>query len=250
MSFIIASTAECELGLSSVRKVGPGPAPGLNRLFFKSHKHASLSKFFSLQGYVTAGMFVGMMIGGWLWGALADRFGRKPPLMVALAMNSIFGLLSSMTQSYAGFLVCRILSGVGYVGQLTLQEFLSAQVALRILPHRHHPASTIACADRVGGSIPIVFTYVCEFLPVKARGPFLNLVATFWMVGTIIAATLAWIIIGLSVGAQVYMSSWQGFVNAARQRTSSPPSPPSETSIAMQSRRSIKPLDGRAVPAI
>ena len=44
-----------------------------------------------------------------------------------------------------------------------------------------------------------MFSYISEFLPVKKRGAFLNLVAAFWMVGTILAAGLAWALIGARV---------------------------------------------------
>jgi len=44
-----------------------------------------------------------------------------------------------------------------------------------------------------------VFSYISELLPVKKRGAFLNLVAAFWMVGTILAAGLAWALIGARV---------------------------------------------------
>lgn len=58
-------------------------------------------------------MFIGMTLGGWLWGSLADRFGRKYPLMIALAMNAAFGLFSALAVNYPMFLVFRVLSGIG-----------------------------------------------------------------------------------------------------------------------------------------
>jgi MFS family permease len=58
-------------------------------------------------------MFIGMTVGGWLWGSLADRYGRKFPLMIALAMNAAFGVMSAISVNYSMFLVFRVLSGVG-----------------------------------------------------------------------------------------------------------------------------------------
>lgn len=72
--------------------------------------HTSLS---ATQGYVTAGMFAGMMLGGWLWGALADRYGRKYPLMTALLINAAFGFVSAFSTNFIMFMMCRVLSGVG-----------------------------------------------------------------------------------------------------------------------------------------
>ncbi|EGD77660.1 hypothetical protein PTSG_08752 [Salpingoeca rosetta] len=132
ISFIITTLAECDLDLTEARK-----------------------------GMVTAGLFIGMMLGGWLWGSLADKLGRKYTLILALLFNSLFGFSSSLATSYHSFLFFRIMSGLG-----------------------------------VGGSIPIVFTYTTEFLPTKQRGLYLSIVAAFWMVGTILVAGMAWGIIG------------------------------------------------------
>eukprot|EP00045_Choanoeca_perplexa_P010210 m.102744 g.102744 ORF g.102744 m.102744 type:complete len:570 (-) comp15194_c0_seq1:68-1777(-) len=113
------------------------------------------------KGWVTSMLFLGMMFGGWLWGNLADSRGRRGMLIAALLLNFVASGASAFAPSYTAFLAFRFFSGLG-----------------------------------VGGSIPIVFTYFCEFLPAKNRGAFLNLVAAFWMVGTILVAGLAWGILG------------------------------------------------------
>lgn len=41
---------------------------------------------------------------------------------------------------------------------------------------------------RVGGSIPVIFSYYTEFLPKYRRGAMISALATFWMGGNIIAA--------------------------------------------------------------
>ena len=40
----------------------------------------------------------------------------------------------------------------------------------------------------VGGSMPVIFTYFCEFQPKHKRGSMISLLATFWMTGNIVAA--------------------------------------------------------------
>eukprot|EP00049_Salpingoeca_infusionum_P027077 m.30163 g.30163 ORF g.30163 m.30163 type:complete len:568 (-) comp9254_c0_seq1:137-1840(-) len=132
MSFVITSLAECDLDLTPTRK-----------------------------GWVTSGMFIGMMFGGWIWGSFADKIGRRTTLIVALLFNVIFGMGSSLATNFHSFLFFRIMSGSG-----------------------------------VGGGIPIVFTYMTEFLPNTGRGAYLNAVAAFWMVGTILVAGMAWGILG------------------------------------------------------
>jgi VNT family MFS transporter (synaptic vesicle glycoprotein 2) len=57
----------------------------------------------------------------------------------------------------------------------------------------------------VGGSIPSVFTLFTEYLPTKDRGFWINVVAWFWMFGSIYTAGLAWICFGwLGVSWRVY----------------------------------------------
>ena len=47
-----------------------------------------------------------------------------------------------------------------------------------------------------GGSIPVLFAYFCEFLPSSKRAMYLVGLATFWMVGQLIAGGFAWGVIG------------------------------------------------------
>jgi len=49
--------------------------------------------------------------------------------------------------------------------------------------------------------MPVIFTYICEFLPHRSRGQFLVFVAAFWMLGNILCSGLAWVTIGAEVGA-------------------------------------------------
>ena len=52
----------------------------------------------------------------------------------------------------------------------------------------------------VGGSIPVVWTYFAEFQPSNKRGAALSILASFWMVGNLTVAGLAWAIIPHQVG--------------------------------------------------
>ena len=105
-------------------------------------------------------MFLGMLVGGYIWGSLGDMYGRRKTLIVAMVVNFACGLASSFAGSKNSFIVWRFLSGLG-----------------------------------VGGSIPLVWTYFVEFQPRARRGAMVSALATFWMVGNITVAALAWIII-------------------------------------------------------
>ena len=44
------------------------------------------------------------------------------------------------------------------------------------------------CGCRVGGSMPVIFTYFGEFQPKVRRGQMISVLAMFWMAGNIMAA--------------------------------------------------------------
>jgi len=55
-------------------------------------------------------------VGALLFGALADRYGRRKPLMVVVLYFSIIELLSGFSPNYPAFLVLRALYGIGMGG--------------------------------------------------------------------------------------------------------------------------------------
>ncbi|KAH9489157.1 Synaptic vesicle glycoprotein 2C [Bulinus truncatus] len=133
------------------------------------------------KGWLNAIVFLGMMIGGYFWGSLADRWGRRNILIWSLLVNGIGNLGSSVSQVFWLFGLCRFFSGVG-----------------------------------VGGSMPVIFTYYTEFQHKSKRGAMVSLLATFWMTGNILAAGLAWIVIPreyLSFSSDGFIfHSWRVFV--------------------------------------
>ncbi|NXF84620.1 SV2B protein, partial [Eubucco bourcierii] len=127
-------------------------------------------------------VYLGMMVGAVLLGGLADKLGRKKCLIISLAINAAFALLSSFVQGYGFFLFCRLISGLG-----------------------------------IGGSLPIVFAYFSEFLSREKRGEHLSWLCMFWMIGGIFASAMAWSIIphygwGFSMGTKYHFHSWRVFV--------------------------------------
>ncbi|KAM7080411.1 LOW QUALITY PROTEIN: synaptic vesicle glycoprotein 2A [Ciconia maguari] len=124
-------------------------------------------------------VYLGMMVGAFLWGGLADRLGRRQSL-ISLSVNSVFAFFS-FVQGYGTFLFCRLL-GVG-----------------------------------IGGSIPIVFSYFSEFLAQEKRGEHLSWLCMFWMIGGIYASAMAWAIIphygwSFQMGSAYQFHSWRVFV--------------------------------------
>ncbi|XP_055078234.1 synaptic vesicle glycoprotein 2B isoform X2 [Periophthalmus magnuspinnatus] len=125
-------------------------------------------------GILTASIFLGMMVGGYMWGYLADQRGRCRVLVVSLSVNGVFGGLASVAPGFWLFLLLRFISGIG-----------------------------------VGGSIPVIFSYFSEFLPRLRRGAMISALATFWMAGNILAAGLAWWVIPQN---WAHFESWRLFV--------------------------------------
>jgi MFS family permease len=131
------------------------------------------------KGWLAGMIFAGMMLGGWIWGSLSDRYGRKPCLMWCLLINGLGGLLSAFAPNFTTILLCRFLAGIG-----------------------------------VGGSVPVVFTYFSEFLCTRDRGAYMVAISLCWMVGSLFTAGLAWSIIphpiDLDIGF-IHMHSWRIF---------------------------------------
>lgn len=101
--------------------------------------------------------FLGMLIGAALFGRLADRYGRRRVLLVTVACDAVFGLLSVFAPSFAALLALRFLTGMA-----------------------------------VGGTLPVDYAMMAEFLPPKNRGRWLVMLEGFWAIGTIIVALAAW----------------------------------------------------------
>lgn len=55
----------------------------------------------------------GMMVGGYLWGSLADVLGRRKVLMIAMLLNGTFAFGSAFSPNFYVFLVLRFASGIG-----------------------------------------------------------------------------------------------------------------------------------------
>jgi len=133
-----------------------------------------------MKGQLSAILFVGMMIGGYIWGSLGDSIGRRNCLMYAMILNALAGAGSGLAQEFYTFLIMRFISGVG-----------------------------------VGGSIPVVWTYFAEFQPYTKRGGALSFLASFWMIGNVSVAALAWAIIPHHIGIEegnFKFNSWRIFV--------------------------------------
>jgi len=101
--------------------------------------------------------FLGMLIGAAVFGRLADRFGRRRIFLITVSGDALFGLLSVISPNFGVLLGLRFLTGL-----------------------------------MVGGSLPVDYAMMAEFLPPKSRGRWLVLLEGFWAIGTLAVALAAW----------------------------------------------------------
>ncbi|XP_076341825.1 synaptic vesicle glycoprotein 2C-like [Tachypleus tridentatus] len=67
----------------------------------------------SQKGWLGGISFVGMMIGGLVWGSLADKIGRRRTLLSSLTTNAVFSIITAFMPTYGLFMVTRLCSGIG-----------------------------------------------------------------------------------------------------------------------------------------
>jgi AAHS family 4-hydroxybenzoate transporter-like MFS transporter len=125
---------------------------------------------------------VGIMVGAMLSGPVADRFGRKPTLLVSVALFGIFSLASAYAPSLGVLVALRFFTGIGIGGAMpatvaltsdyapdrwrtsavmfmftgnTIGGFFAGQIAAQILPHWNWPGIFL-----VGGIVPLAMLLV------------------------------------------------------------------------------------------
>ena len=111
-------------------------------------------------GLLATSTFAGMLVGAWFWGAISDRIGRRLGFQLTVAIFALFGFASAFAPDALWLGVLRFLAGVG-----------------------------------LGGALPLDFSLFAEYLPRRNRGRWLVLLESFWAVGTVAAAGLAWLLV-------------------------------------------------------
>ena len=103
---------------------------------------------------------IGMAVGAFVWGGIADRIGRKKAFTLTLLCFSIFTALGALSPNIWIFCLLRFFAGFG-----------------------------------LGGCIPVDYALVGEFSPAKHRGRVLTALDGWWPIGaTLCAFVSAWLI--------------------------------------------------------
>lgn len=93
----------------------------------------------------------GLMAGAFLFGPLADRFGRKTVLMVCAGFFGLASLASAYSSSIEMLMVLRFLTGLGLGGAMPNSVTLSSEYAPRT--HRSVLVTTMFCGFTLGSAL-------------------------------------------------------------------------------------------------
>ncbi|KGI88583.1 MFS transporter [Megasphaera elsdenii] len=103
---------------------------------------------------------IGMALGAVISGTVADRIGRKKVFTITVLLYSIASAFCALSWNYQSLLIFRFLVGFG-----------------------------------LGGELPVAATLVSEYAPSRVRGRFIVLLESFWGLGWIAAACIAYFFI-------------------------------------------------------
>lgn len=120
------------------------------------------------QGWLGSINLIGMAIGASIGGYLADKYGRRPVFIYTLLLFGIATASSALATTFAAMLVFRFLIGLG-----------------------------------LGAELPVASTLVSEHAPENVRGRTVVLLESFWALGWLAAAILAYFVI------PVYENGWR-----------------------------------------
>mmetsp|Transcript_27436 Transcript_27436/g.41756 ORF Transcript_27436/g.41756 Transcript_27436/m.41756 type:complete len:500 (+) Transcript_27436:59-1558(+) len=112
-------------------------------------------------GIVASATYFGMLFGGLCCGPVCDRMGRRNILVGGLALNATAGILMAFTSTPYELILCRFLLGLG-----------------------------------IGMIVTCLLALTSEHAPSKSRGTYLNFVSSFWTIGAIWVAVLAYEMFG------------------------------------------------------
>ncbi|SFV23174.1 MFS transporter [Micrococcus terreus] len=123
-----------------------------------------LSKEWDLEpgqaAWIGTANLIGMALGAFVWGTIADRIGRRKAFTATLLIFSLFTLAGALTGDIVWFAVFRFIAGFG-----------------------------------LGGCIPVDYALVGEFTPRKHRGRVLTAMDGWWPIGAAACGFLsAWLV--------------------------------------------------------
>lgn len=111
-------------------------------------------------GWIGSAGFIGMALGAVIAGTIADRIGRKLVFSLTVILYSLATGACALSWNYESLMIFRFLVGFG-----------------------------------LGGELPVAATLMTEYAPTKLRGRFIVLLESFWGLGWLAAACIAYLLI-------------------------------------------------------
>jgi MFS family permease len=115
-------------------------------------------------GLIGTATLLSSAFGGWIAGALSDRFGRVRTLQITIAWFAVFTFLCGFAQSYAQLFAFRALMGFGFGGEWAAAAVLVGEVIRA--EHRGKAVGTLQSAWPIGwGLAALIATLFFSVLP-------------------------------------------------------------------------------------
>ncbi|WP_193071764.1 MFS transporter [Brevibacterium sp. FME37] len=125
-----------------------------------------LSDYWSLSAgqaaWIATANLIGMALGAFIWGGIADVIGRKKAFTLTLLVFSVFTVAGAFSPAFGWFTLFRFLAGFG-----------------------------------LGGCIPVDYALVGEFTPKKHRGRVLTAMDGWWPIGASLCAFVSASLLGV-----------------------------------------------------
>ncbi|WP_350269199.1 MFS transporter [Brevibacterium sp. CBA3109] len=125
-----------------------------------------LSDYWSLSvgqaAWIATVNLIGMALGAFIWGGIADVIGRKKAFTLTLLVFSVFTVAGAFSPAFSWFILFRFLAGFG-----------------------------------LGGCIPVDYALVGEFTPKKHRGRVLTAMDGWWPIGASLCAFVSASLLGV-----------------------------------------------------
>jgi AAHS family 3-hydroxyphenylpropionic acid transporter len=132
------------------------------------------------QGWAASAAMVGLVLGAFTGGSLADRIGRKPVLLVSVIAFGLFSAATAMTHSYGSLLLARFATGLGLGG--AMPNLIAIATEISAPNRRAGTVTTMFCGMPAGGAVVALMA--------KFAGPHLDW-RTIFLVGGALPLLLA-----------------------------------------------------------
>jgi putative MFS transporter len=119
--------------------------------------------------WVGTSNLIGMAVGAFVWGAVADLIGRKRAFTLTLLMFSVCTVAGALSPGFAIFCLFRFFAGVG-----------------------------------LGGCVPVDYALVSEFTPARIRGRVLTAMDVWWPIGATLCGLVSTALVSVT-----FIDNWR-----------------------------------------